>query len=70
MASNIQSFISKMEQLDNMIANADNGISTNYLISKEDYASGLGIGEVESILDDRFTMAIDFWGTSTRKVGA
>jgi len=70
MASNIQSFISKMEQLDNMIANADNGISTNYLIGKEEYASGLPMGEVENILDDRFTMAIDFWGTSTKKVGA
>jgi len=69
-ASNVPSFIEKIEHLESMIENADNGISTNYLISKEDYASGFPVGETESIFDERFTMLIDSWGTSTRKVGA
>lgn len=69
-ASNVESFIAKMEQLEGIIENADNGISTNYLIGKEDYASGFPSGENESILDDKFTMFIDVWGTSTKKVGA
>jgi len=69
-ASNVQSFIEKMERVDSMIADADNGIVSNYLISKEDYAAGLSMTASESTLDNRFTMFIDAWGTSTRKVGA
>ena len=69
-AANVQKFIEKMEQLDKMIENQDNGISSNFLIGKEEYHAGLSITESPaSSSNNKFTMFIDRWGTSTRRVG-
>ena len=69
-AANVQKFIAKMEQLDKIIENQDNGITSNFLIGKEEYNAGLSITESPATSsNNKFTMFIDRWGTSTRRVG-
>jgi len=68
-AANVQKFIEKMEQLDKMIANQGSGIISNTMID-EAYKAGLSLAEnPASSSDNKFSMLLDSWGTSIRRVG-
>lgn len=67
LSSKMQHFTWKMEQLDKLIEDQDSPV----IMDSSLYNGNIATPLFESAtFKDNFTMSLDHWGTSTRKVGA